>query len=168
MAPTRPYHSGYEPFNWRGWLDFGTGAIGDMSCHTANLAYRALKLGLPISVVAEAGDVNPQTYPAWAKVTLEFPERHGLPSVKLHWYEGHDHGKKVLPPEKLVKIMDAVRKKHGIKDSGSGSIMVGEKGMLFSPGRLRRPLFLAARRQVRGLQEARRRRCRATAAATTA
>ena len=104
-----------------------------MSCHTANMAYRALKLGLPISVVAEAGDVNPQTYPAWAKVALEFPERHGLPPVKFHWYEGHDHGKKVLPPEKLVKIMDEVRQKHNIKDSGSGSIMVGEKGMLFSP-----------------------------------
>jgi predicted dehydrogenase len=134
VAPTRPYHDGYAPFNWRGWLDFGTGAIGDMACHTANMAYRALKLGLPSSIVAEAGDVNPQTYPAWAKIHFEFPQRSGgLPPVKFTWYEGHNHGEKVLPPAELVKIMEEVRTKHNIKDSGSGSFMVGEKGMLFSP-----------------------------------
>ena len=54
-------------------LDFGTGAIGDMACHTANIAFRALKLGYPTSVVAEAGDVNAETYPSWAHVTMEFP-----------------------------------------------------------------------------------------------
>ena len=84
VAPTRPYYHGpvdpknpkrgvYCDFNWRGWIDFGTGAIGDMSCHTANLAYRALKLGLPSSVVAEAGDVNPETWPSWAKIAFQFP-----------------------------------------------------------------------------------------------
>jgi predicted dehydrogenase len=130
VAPTRPYHDGYHPFNWRGWLDFGTGAIGDMACHTANMAYRALKLGLPTSIVAEAGDVNPQTYPAWAKIVFQFPEREGdLPPVKFTWYEGHNDGQKVLPPDDLVKIMKAT--KEGLKDSGS--LMIGEKGMLYSP-----------------------------------
>ncbi len=130
VAPARPYHDGYHPFNWRGWIDFGTGAIGDMSCHTANMAYRALKLGLPTSIVAEAGDVNQQTYPSWAKIAFEFPERSGgLPAVKFNWYEGHNNGQKVLPPDELVKIMKAT--KEGLKDSGS--LMVGEKGMLYSP-----------------------------------
>jgi predicted dehydrogenase len=141
VAPTRPYHDGYHPFSWRGWIDFGTGAIGDMACHTANLPYRALKLDLPTSIVAEAGDVNLETYPSWAQITFQFPERSGgeggmLPAVKFTWYEGHkdkDKKVKVLPPEDLVKIMEEVRQKHNIKDSGSGSLLVGEKGMLFSP-----------------------------------
>jgi predicted dehydrogenase len=129
VAPTRPYHDGYHPFSWRGWLDFGTGAIGDMACHTANLAYRALKLGLPASVVAEAGDVNPETWPAWAQIVFQFPAREGLPEVKFTWYEGHKDGQKVLPPEKLVEIMKGT--KDGLKDSGS--LLVGDKGMLYSP-----------------------------------
>ena len=129
VAPSRPYHSGYEPFNWRGWIDFGTGAIGDMACHTANLAYRALKLNLPSSVVAEAGDVNPETWPAWAQIVFQFPEREGLPPVKFTWYEGHRDGQKVLPPQKLVEIMKGT--KDGLKDSGS--LLVGDKGMMYSP-----------------------------------
>ena len=55
-APERPYTPGYHPFNWRGWWDFGTGALGDMACHTANMAFMALKLGYPTSVVAESGE----------------------------------------------------------------------------------------------------------------
>jgi predicted dehydrogenase len=137
MAPARPYHDGYHPFSWRGWLDFGTGAIGDMACHTANLAYRALKLDLPVSIVADAGDVNPETYPSWAQITFQFPDRSGgeggmLPAVKFTWYEGHkDKEKKVkvLPPDDLVAIMKATNA--GLKDSGS--LLVGEKGMLYSP-----------------------------------
>jgi predicted dehydrogenase len=141
VAPERPYAHGevnpknpkrgvYHDFNWRGWLDFGTGAIGDMACHTANMAYRALKLGLPTSVVAEAGDVNPETYPSWAQIVFQFAERGAdMPAVKFTWYEGHKDGQKVLPPDDLVKIMKAT--KQGLKDSGS--LMIGEKGMLYSP-----------------------------------
>src|SRR5205807_3063161 len=77
----------YHDFNWRGWWDFGTGALGDMACHTANLAYRALKLGYPVSVVADATDINTETYPSSAHVTYEFPSRGDLPAVAFHWYE---------------------------------------------------------------------------------
>jgi predicted dehydrogenase len=50
-APLRPYKKGvYNPFNWRGWLDFGTGALGDMACHTSNMPFRACKLGYPTSI----------------------------------------------------------------------------------------------------------------------
>ncbi len=124
VAPERPYDPIYHPFSWRGWLDFGTGAIGDMACHTANLAYRALKLGLPTSIQAEAGDVNPETYPTYAKITFDFPAREDMPAVKFYWYEGVKDRKLVLPPESLIK---------GLHVPDSGSLLVGEKGMLYSP-----------------------------------
>ncbi len=71
-APERPYNPAYHPHNWRGFWDFGTGAMGDMACHTANLAFMALRLGLPTRVSAISGEVNPETYPAWATMTYEF------------------------------------------------------------------------------------------------
>ena len=129
-APLRPYVQGvYHPFNWRGWWDYGTGAIGDMACHTANMAFRALKLAHPTAVSAESGEVNPETYPAWARVTLEFPAREQMPAATLTWYEGRKDGELVLPPEELqAKILG-----QGESLPGSGSILVGEKGILYSP-----------------------------------
>lgn len=131
-APERPYAPGYHSFAWRGWWDFGTGAIGDMACHTANMAFMALKLAHPTKVSAEAGDVGQgiETCPSWAKVKLEFPKRGELPPVTLHWYEGKKDGKKVLPPEELV---EKATKASGGKLVDSGSILVGEKGILYSP-----------------------------------
>jgi predicted dehydrogenase len=136
-APMRPYAlspintkrekkptPAYHPFMWRGWWDFGTGALGDMACHTANMAFRALKLGYPTSIVAESGELNKETYPAWAKITFEFPKRGDMPPVKFVWYEGSKDGKKLFPPEALA---------HGEKFSNSGSLLVGDKGVLFSP-----------------------------------
>jgi predicted dehydrogenase len=121
--------SAYHPFKWRGWWDFGTGALGDMACHTANMAYRALKLGFPTTIVADATDLNPETYPSSAHVTYEYPARGDMPAVAFHWYEGKRGGKKVLPPEELLsKVL-----KKGQKLADSGSMLVGEKGILFSP-----------------------------------
>jgi predicted dehydrogenase len=123
-APERPYDSIYHPFSWRGWWDYGTGALGDMACHTANMAFMALKLGYPTSVYAESGALNPETYPTWARITLEFPAREGLQPCKFFWYEGQREGKKELPPPEVLQ---------GQKPSDSGSLLVGEKGTLFSP-----------------------------------
>jgi predicted dehydrogenase len=123
-APERPYHPCYHPFNWRGWWDFGTGALGDMACHTANMAFMALKLGHPISVAAENEPVNSETYPAWATITLEFPARNGMPPVKFFWYEGKRNGQKNLPLPELF---------YGENPPGSGSLLVGDKGTLYSP-----------------------------------
>ena len=137
-APFRPYavygpevkarqRQAYHPFNWRGWWDFGTGALGDMGCHTANLAFMALQLKHPSSVAAEGSDVNPETCPSWATITLQFPRRGDGPhqqAVKLFWYEGQRHGQKNLPSLDLL---------HGEKPPGSGSILVGDKGALYSP-----------------------------------
>jgi predicted dehydrogenase len=142
-APMRPYAEwvdadakkknrqkrGYHPHDWRGFWDFGTGALGDMGCHTANMPYRALNLDAPTAVVAEAAAINPETYPAWGHIQYLFPARGDMPACTLHWYEGSKDGKRVLPPEVLLaKLM-----KPGETLSASGSILVGDKGILFSP-----------------------------------
>lgn len=131
----RRQRGAYHDFNWRGWWDFGTGALGDMACHTANMAFRSLKLGYPTGVVADATDVNPETYPSSAKVTLQFPSRGDMPPVTFVWYEGKRDGKKILPPEELVQkaiAIDTNEKRKG-RLVDSGSILVGEKGILYSP-----------------------------------
>ena len=129
-APFRPYHSVYEPFKWRGWWDFGTGALGDMGCHTANLAFMAAKLNevYPTSLYGESGVLSPETYPSWATVTYEFPARGDMPPLKAIWYEGHkiENGRKThnWPPRELF---------HGQTVVDSGALMVGDKGILYSP-----------------------------------
>jgi predicted dehydrogenase len=125
----------YHPFAWRGWWDFGTGALGDMACHTANMAFRALKLGYPSSVVADATDLNNETCPSSAKVMYQFPARDEMPPVTLTWYEGRRDGQKLLPPQELVEKAISIDQnpKHKGKLVESGSILVGKKGMLYSP-----------------------------------
>ncbi|HLP77731.1 MAG TPA: Gfo/Idh/MocA family oxidoreductase, partial [Candidatus Paceibacterota bacterium] len=77
-AAMRPYKKGvYHPWNWRGWLDYGTGALGDMACHTVNMPFRALKLGYPSVIEAESSGMNGQTYPLASKIRFEFPSRGG-------------------------------------------------------------------------------------------
>ncbi|RMF98461.1 MAG: gfo/Idh/MocA family oxidoreductase, partial [Planctomycetota bacterium] len=72
-APFRPYAPGYHPFSWRGWWDFGTGALGDMACHTMNMPYAGLDLLNPTSVQAETSGHNGDSYPKWSIITYEFP-----------------------------------------------------------------------------------------------
>jgi predicted dehydrogenase len=140
-APFRPYavredrsapggkKPAYHPHDWRGYWDFGTGALGDMACHTANMAFRALELDAPIAVSAQAGAINPETYPAWAVITYLFPARGTKPAVALHWYEGARDGSRVLPPpDLLAKVL-----RPGETAADSGSLLIGTKGMLFSP-----------------------------------
>ena len=119
VAPPRPYHPAYAPFKWRGWLDFGTGAIGDMGIHNAAMAWVGLELGLPrsVEVVATSG-VNRETFPAWSILRLEFPSRGPLPPVTMHWYDG---GKR--PSAELIG---------GGQVAKNGAIVVGDRGTMYS------------------------------------
>jgi len=126
-APERPYHPCYHPFKWRGWWDFGTGALGDMACHTLNMSFAALTLRDPISVVAETSGHNRETYPAWSIITFEYAALGKRDAVTLKWYDG---GKR--PPEELIAGSKLKEKQKGM--AGSGAIMVGEKGTLYAPG----------------------------------
>ncbi len=125
-SPERPFQPQYQPFNWRGWWDWGTGALGDMACHTANMAFMACKLGYPTSVEAEMSEYNPQTFPMWSVIRYEFPARENLPPLKWTWYDG-GNDKPAWVNRKLKELAQ------GRDIPGSGSLLIGEKGTLFSP-----------------------------------
>ncbi|HND52803.1 MAG TPA: Gfo/Idh/MocA family oxidoreductase [Pirellulaceae bacterium] len=118
-AKERPYHPAYHPFKWRGWWDFGTGALGDMACHTLNMPYMALSLRDPVSVVAESAGHNKETYPSWSIIKFEFPANDKRGPVAFTWYDGQKR-----PDADLLK---------GAKET-SGCLVVGEKDTLYAPG----------------------------------
>jgi len=129
-AAYRPYDPIYVPFSWRGWWEFGTGALGDMACHTVNLPFFALKLGYPCSIEADVPYVNDETPAEWSRIVFQFPKREKFDPVTLTWYDGTRTG---LP--KRLRVFERVLNKHGIKNvPSSGSIMIGTEGILYSPG----------------------------------
>jgi predicted dehydrogenase len=125
-APRRPFHPDYVPFKWRGFWDFGTGALGDMGVHNLDTAFWGLELTAPTSVKikerspAYTDPSASESLPLWSVIEFEFPARGNLPSVKMTWYDG---GK--LPPRDLFQG-------EPIPARDGGSLAIGLKGSLLT------------------------------------
>ena len=137
-AEMRPYHAAYHPFKWRGWWAFGTGALGDMACHTLNMPYMALDLRDPVSVQATTSGHNMETFPAWSIIDYKFPERNGRPAITFMWYDG---GKRPETTEFkqaeevcLSRQQDDRARDQMRKTLTSGAFVLGDKGWLLAPG----------------------------------
>ena len=117
-APTRPYHPSYHPFAWRGWWDFGTGALGDMGCHIMDGPFAALGLGYPTSVEASSSPVNSETGPLASIVRYEFPQRGKMPPLEFTWYDG---GLTPARPEGLEP---------GRRMGDGGALLIGDEGTI--------------------------------------
>jgi predicted dehydrogenase len=135
-APMRPFKEGaYHAFNWRGWVDFGTGALGDMACHTTNMPIMALKLfdAQAVTAIKNSGLTEGETFPSRSALMFEFAARDGLVPCKFHWYDGGElPGDDVISqlPESFQKRIE--QQKQGGKKT-SGALLLGSKGALFSP-----------------------------------
>jgi predicted dehydrogenase len=119
-APQRAYDPVYVPFAWRGWRDFGTGALGDMGCHTLNLPWKALRLSAPTSIEAKTSQSAGDCYPLRSTVQFDFPTRGTMGAVRLTWYDGGG-----MPPAAVAP---------GVKLPKTGAILIGSKATLLSPG----------------------------------
>ena len=121
-VPFRPYTPFWVPWNWRGWLPFGTGTIGDWFCHVIDPTFWALDLDAPTTVQAEVTGYDPVkqglTYPPATKITFEFPARKQRGPVKLVWYDGNNRIPKPLAFERDDQV------------PGTGAILFGDQGMI--------------------------------------
>ena len=121
-AQSRPYNPVYVPWNWRGWMPFGTGCLGDWVCHVVDPAFWALDLGAPKSVRAEVTGYDPKKhflcYPPATKITYQFAAKGKRGPVTLTWYDGNN---RIPRPQEL----EANR-----KAPGTGGVIVGTKGTI--------------------------------------
>lgn len=130
-APYRDFNPIYIPANWRGWVNFGTGSLGDMGCHFIDVPYRALKLGYPISVECSVGSVYTgffqeavytDSYPPSSKTHIQFPARGSMPPVELTWYDGG------IKPERPAELLPD----EAMAELDGGIIFEGTKGKLMA------------------------------------
>lgn len=128
-APKKDYFDGLLPFNWRGWWDYGTGALGDMGCHIIAPPFQVLELGYPISAECSTAtryfenwhwQYAPDSGPISSYTTLVFKQKNGKPNLKFHWMDG---GIQPERPEELGPNEE-------MGDGGNGVIFVGTKGKM--------------------------------------
>lgn len=121
-APMLPYNPVYHPFKWRGWWNFGNGALGDMGCHAFDPIFRALKLKYPKSVQAVSTLINEDTYPLGSMVRYEFDKRENMPACSLTWYDGG------LRPFRFHELEDGDQ----LRTGGGGTLFIGDKGEILN------------------------------------
>ncbi len=121
-AAARPYNPAYAPFRWRGWWDFGTGALGDIACHSMDAAFWALDLGHPSRVEPEFTALFEESAPAVSRISYDFPARSGRQAIKVVWRDGN------LSPARPEEIGDERR----WPIESSGQMWVGDDGKLFA------------------------------------
>ncbi len=119
-AADRPYHPSIAPFNWRGWWDFGTGAMGDMACHIMDAAFWVNDLRYPTRITAESTTLFPETAPKASRIAYEFPARNGRPPLLVTWRDGS-----IYPP----RPSDWPDGRPWPFDD-SGQLWIGDKGTL--------------------------------------
>jgi predicted dehydrogenase len=121
-SPIRPYSPAYVPHNWRGFPDFGCGAIGDMACHILGTPNMALRLTAPTSVECVKQEGKSQyTFPQRAVIRFDFPARGSMPPVRIFWHDGL-----MAQPE-----FEGVPKGELLGDKDvNGSLFMGDKGMM--------------------------------------
>lgn len=124
-APMRPYNGIYQPWNWRGWWDFGTGALGDMACHILHPVFKGLQLGYPSKAQGSSTALLTDCAPNAQMVTYTFPERGSvgkinLPEVKVTWYDGG------LQPPRPIGMPEG----KNLNNGGGGVIFHGTKDTL--------------------------------------
>src|SRR5579872_1490566 len=122
-APERPFNHAYLPFVWRGWSDFGCGALGDMGSYSFDTIFRVLKLEAPLSVEASSSDRYDETFPLASIVRYNFPARGDMPPVKFTWYDG---GLKPERPEELEEN----RPLKGDGEEDEGLLFIGDRGKI--------------------------------------
>lgn len=123
-APERPFNHAYLPFVWRGWGDFGCGALGDMGSYSFDTIFRVLRLEAPVSVEASSSDRYEETYPLASIVHYNFPARGDMPPVKFTWYDG---GLKPPRPEELEENRPM---KVAEEEEDEGLLFVGDHGKI--------------------------------------
>jgi len=124
-APARPYKNDvYHTFKWRGFFDFGTGAFGDMACHTMNLPFRGLRLAEVLSAeTIQIEGKNSETFPSKSIVKMTYAPRKGLPAVNLFWYDGNLKPSADIMPQ-VIRTLGQV--------PNTGCLIIGDKGMMAS------------------------------------
>jgi predicted dehydrogenase len=117
-APFRPFNHVYLPFIWRGWYDFGGGALADMGCYSFDTIFRVLKLEAPTSVEASSTERYAETFPQASIVRFSFPARGDMPPVKVTWYDGG------LQPRRPEELEDQRRL------NPEGLMFIGDRGTI--------------------------------------